>query len=138
MYAASKKCHLLKSLLLFITIIAILKITSETSYKTNFSMSPNLRLGDNNLSREEILEETSKFVSRGVNEDDPDLIEFVKSLIKPPSTKQYNFERPNQPNGDYSQHLQSTYIDEILKQKTDGFYIGINYFYTIFIDIYIE
>ncbi len=136
MYAASKRYNLLKLFLLFIIIIVILKITSETNNKTNLSMSPNFQLGDNNLSREEILEETSKFVSRGVDEDDPELIEFVKSLIIPPSTKQYNFERQNQPNGDYSQHHQSTYIDEILKQKTDGFYIGMKYFYKILIDIY--
>ena len=129
MYASSKVGHLLKVFLLSIAIIVIFKFTSEGNNKTT---SPNLLRENKNLSREEILEKTKKFVDLGVDEDDSELIAFVKSLIKPPSTKEYKLDRPNQPNGDYGQHHQSTYIDEILKQKTDGFYIGRNYFSFIF------
>ncbi len=68
--------------------------------------------------------ETLKFVERGVDEHDPELIAFVKSLIRPASTKDYNLNRPNVTGSDYSQHHQSTYIDGILKNKTDGFFIG--------------
>ena len=134
MYSLFKTNQLFKLFLLFIATIVIFKITSEQKSKTFLLKSENLRWTDKNLSREEILEETSKLVTRGIDEDDPELIAFVKSLIKTPSVQPYNLERPNQPNGDYSQHHQSTYIDEILKQKTDGFYIGIirNYFNFIF------
>ena len=77
-----------------------------------------------NYSREYIIEETTKFASRGVEEDDPELIQFVQKLIKPPSNMKYNFEKPNKPNSDYSQDGQSIYIDELLKKRTEGFYIG--------------
>ena len=67
-------------------------------------------------------------MNRGVDEDDQDLIAFVRSLIKPPSTKDYSFLRPNVTKSDYSQHHQSTFIDYILKYKTDRFFIGNNHF----------
>ncbi len=115
----------LKFFLLFI--IAIFIISKITREENRSSKSENLQwnyITYRGLSRDEILEETSKFEKRGVDEDDPDLIEFVKGLIKPPSFQQYNFDVPNQPNQDYSQHHQSVFIDEILEKKTDGFYIG--------------
>ena len=77
-----------------------------------------------NYTREYVIEETIKFANRGVEEDDPELIQFVQKLIKPPSNIKYNFANPNKPNSDYSQDGQSVYIDELLKKRTDGFYIG--------------
>ena len=77
-----------------------------------------------NYTREYVIEETTKFASRNVEEDDPELIQFVKKLIKPPSNMKYNFENPNKPNNDYSQDGQSVYIDKLLIKRSDGFYIG--------------
>ena len=79
-----------------------------------------------NYSREFIIEETNRFMERGVDEEDIELIEFVQTIINPPSNKDYQLTIPNQPGGDYSQYQQSAYIDGILKQRTGGFYIGIN------------
>ena len=78
----------------------------------------------NDYTREYVIKETIKFASRGVEEDDPELIQFVQKLIKPPSNMKYNFSNPNKPNSDYSQDGQSVYIDELLKKRTNGFYIG--------------
>jgi len=76
-----------------------------------------------NYTKESVLEETKMFVSRQTEEDDPVLIEFIKKLIKPPTTKPYNLSRSIK-NGDYSQDGQSLYIDKILKNRTEGFFIG--------------
>jgi len=73
--------------------------------------------------KEYVLEETKKFVSRQTKEDDPVLIEFIKKIIKPPSAKPYNLSRSIK-NGDYSQEGQSLYIDKILNGRTEGFFIG--------------
>ena len=89
--------------LFIIAIYVISKLKREKNHRS--AKSENLQwnyITYRDLSREEILEETSKFEKRGVDEDDPDLIEFVKGLIKPPSLQQYNFDMPNQPNQDYS------------------------------------
>ncbi len=73
--------------------------------------------------KEYVLEKTKKFVSQQTEEDDPVLIEFIKEIIKPPSTKPYNLSRSIK-NGDYSQEGQSLYIDKILNGRTEGFFIG--------------
>jgi len=118
-----KTSQAIKFFLLFIiAIFVISKLTREENCSPKSEQWNYITYRD--MSREEILEETSKFEKRGVDEDDDELIEFVKGLIKPPSIQQYNFDIPNQPNQDYSQHKQSVFIDEILEKKTDGFYIG--------------
>jgi len=76
-----------------------------------------------NYTKEYVLEKTKKFVSRQTKEDDPVLIEFIKEIIKHPSTKPYNLIRPIK-NGDYSQEGQSLYTDKILNGRTEGFFIG--------------
>ena len=77
-----------------------------------------------NYTHEYVIEETKKFENRQTEEDDPELIEFVKRLIKPPSTYKYNFRVPDKKYGDYSQDGQSFYVDKLLKQRTNGFFIG--------------
>ena len=74
---------------------------------------------------EYVLIKTKQFMSKGVEETDPDLILFVRSLIHPPSAHDYNFTSPKQGNIDYSQEGQSKFIDDLLKKKTNGFFIGI-------------
>ena len=77
-----------------------------------------------NYTHEYIIEETKKFADRQTEEDDPELIEFVKKLIKPPSTDKYNLRVSNKKDGDYSQEGQSLYIDTLLNQRTNGFFVG--------------
>ncbi len=86
-------------------------ISYDSSFYTNFT-------------QEYIIEETKKFADRQTEEDDPELIEFVKKIIKPPSTDKYNFRVSNKKEGDYSQEGQSLYIDKPLNQRTNGFFVG--------------
>ena len=74
---------------------------------------------------EYVIIKTREFMSKGVEETDPDLILFVRSLIHPPSTHDYNFTSPRHANIDYSQEGQSNFIDGLLQKKTNGFFIGI-------------
>jgi len=83
-----------------------------------------LFLNNKYYTKESVLEETKKFVSRQTDEDDPELIEFIKKLIKPSSTKPYNLILSNIKNADFSQEKQSLYIDKILNNRTEGFFIG--------------
>ena len=43
----------------------------------------------------EVILQTLKYMVQEVDEDDPKLIEFVKTLIYPPSTKPLNLSNPN-------------------------------------------
>lgn len=53
--------------------------------------------------------------------DDPELVEFVRTLIAPPSNKPLNL--INKAKTDWSQYGQSKFIDELLKSKKNGFFI---------------
>ena len=68
---------------------------------------------------------TLKFMIEETDETDPELVEFVRSLIKPPvkpgSEKKLNLVDPKKV--DYSQIGQSTFIDKILGEKRNGFFI---------------
>ncbi len=77
-----------------------------------------------NFTQEYIIQETKKFADRQTEEDDPELIEFVKKIIKPPSTDKYNLRVSDKKEGDYSQEGQSLYIDELLNHRTNGFFVG--------------
>lgn len=68
-----------------------------------------------------ILMKTLYFMITETPNDDAKLIQFVKSLIIPPSTQPLNLVRKNKT--DWSQLGQSKYIDELLKSKTNGFFI---------------
>lgn len=68
---------------------------------------------------------TLKFMIKNVDEYDPELIEFVKSLIKlPASSSKLNLRKTKLNNNDYSQFGQSNYVsDKLLMNKTNGFFI---------------
>ena len=76
---------------------------------------------DQKLIRPEILIKTMKFMIQEVDEDDPKLIEFVRSLIQEPSTKPLNLYVKNRT--DFSQIGQSKYMDSILNSMRNGFYV---------------
>ncbi len=69
-----------------------------------------------------VLLKTIKFNIKETNEDDPELIDFVRSLIKPQSTK---FERnlTDKNKKDFSQVGQSKYIDLVFNSKRNGFFV---------------
>ncbi|CAF0935361.1 unnamed protein product [Brachionus calyciflorus] len=69
----------------------------------------------------EILLQTIKFMIQEVNEEDPKLIEFVKTLIDPPSNQPRNLTDQNKK--DFSQKGQSIYLDELFKGMKNGFII---------------
>jgi hypothetical protein len=72
------------------------------------------------------LVKTLEFMIKNVDEYDPELIQFVKSLIKKPSkqVKQLNLKKTKLKNNDYSQFGQSIYLsDRLLMNRTNGFFI---------------
>jgi FkbM family methyltransferase len=73
------------------------------------------------LKNARIIQRTFKFQIEEVNEDDAELVEYVKSIIVPPSTKPLNLKDNNKIY--FSQIGQDKYIDDLLKQKTNGFFI---------------
>ena len=58
---------------------------------------------------------------KDVDEYDSELVEFVKSLIKPPSKKSLNLKNKNVQ--DYSQLGQSYYMNGLMNNKKNGFFI---------------
>lgn len=73
------------------------------------------------LMNKSVLFKTFKFMLTETQQDDPKLLEFVKSLIVPPSNEKLNLQNPGL--ADYSQSGQSQYIDQILKSKHNGFLV---------------
>jgi len=69
-----------------------------------------------------ILFRTLKFMLKETDQNDPQLIAFVKSLIHEPSKEKLNLEDKS---GlvDFSQSGQSTFIDKLLNSKRNGFLI---------------
>ena len=77
---------------------------------------------DQLLIKKETLIKTLQFMLQEVDEEDPNLIKFVRSLItEPPTNKELNLEIKNKT--DFSQMGQSKYIDSVLKSKRGGFFI---------------
>ena len=71
---------------------------------------------DQDLIDEKILFQTMKFMLKNTDQDDPELIKFVRSLIQTPSKlNQLNLNNKNKT--DFSQIGQSKYIDSILNSK---------------------
>jgi FkbM family methyltransferase len=77
---------------------------------------------EQDLIDKKILFQTIKFMLKETEEDDPELIKFVKSLINVPDWKReinlYNKNRK-----DFSQIGQSKYIDSLLDSKKNGFFV---------------
>ena len=67
------------------------------------------------IAKASMLKETDQY--------DPELIEFVRSLILPPSTDSLNLEDKSKYKIDFSQRNQSLRMDDILKGKRNGFLI---------------
>lgn len=71
-----------------------------------------------------IIIKTLKFMIEEKDETDPELVEFVRTLIKPPikpdSDKKLNLVSKKY---DYSQIGQSIFVDKLLGEKRDGFFI---------------
>jgi FkbM family methyltransferase len=74
------------------------------------------------LINKQILFKTIKFMLKETEEDDEELIKFVKSLINVPN---WNSERNlnNKNKKDFSQIGQSKYIDSLLGSKMNGFFV---------------
>lgn len=70
----------------------------------------------------DVLKKTLKFMMHEAEEDDPELLKFVSSLIVPPSTRPLNLAVKGV-KSDYSQMGQSKYIDNLLKGKRKGFFV---------------
>jgi hypothetical protein len=64
---------------------------------------------------------TLEFMFQNVNEDDPDFVDFVRTLIKPPTNLPINLSQKNR--NDFSQLGQSHTIDKALKSKRNGFFV---------------
>lgn len=76
---------------------------------------------EQNLVKSEVLIKTLKFMIQEVDEEDPKLIEFVRTLINTPSTKPLNLSIKNRK--DFSQIGQSAYMDQLLQAKRNGFFV---------------
>ena len=125
----AKKLKILLVIIITIFIITYLSSSKKDSRKDTKStdLESYTALARSGLYRDytraEILKETKRFADLHTRQDDPELIKFVKSLLKPPSKGLYHLQE-HRISGDYSQEGQSLYIDELLKGRTDGFYIG--------------
>jgi hypothetical protein len=64
---------------------------------------------------------TLQFMLKDVEQDDSDLIDFVRTLIKPPSKQPINLNDKNR--SDFSQIGQSGVMDSALGSKRNGFFI---------------
>lgn len=73
------------------------------------------------LVNKEILLKTIQFMIQEVDEFDPKLVEFVRDLIEKPNKKPRNLKNTNKK--DFSQIGQSKYIDFILNEIRDGFFV---------------
>lgn len=69
----------------------------------------------------EYLLKTIKFMIKNTNEDDPELIDFVRTIISKPSSESRQLEKRGPP--DRSQLGQSKIIDELFNKKRNGFFI---------------
>ena len=126
-----KRLKILLELIIILAIIKYLATSVDTKNKNikyaDFKEYNTLASADlyKEYTSDGILKEIKRFADLPTtSEDDPQLIEFVKSLLKPPSNEAYNFHGDGDIYGDYSQEGQSSYVDEILSYRTNGFYIG--------------
>jgi len=83
--------------------------------KDIFTVSP-----EQKLIKPEAIVKTIKFMIEDVEQDDPELLKFVQSLIVPPSKGPRVLKNKT---SDKSQFGQSKYIDSLLNKKEYGFFI---------------
>jgi FkbM family methyltransferase len=138
--------------LIFVTSIIILTYYNNQieSISNNKNEESTIKIKNNNIQinqmKEDILNEISKasprqklidrqvilqtleFMVQETKENDIELINFVKSLIVPPSNQQYNLKRNFKSQWsvmerEYSQYGQSVKVDKLLKSKRNGFFV---------------
>jgi FkbM family methyltransferase len=118
--------------LLFYTVIVLNIIKQEANQEENIKCLETISVDvlwddikavieDPQLLNKKVLLRTYKFHKDGVNEDDKELLDFVRSLIVQPSKKKLNLIDKNRTH--FSQIGQDKYIDEFLMQRENGFYI---------------
>jgi hypothetical protein len=79
-------------------------------------ISPKDRVG--NL---DTVTQTLKFMLQNVEDDNPEFIDFVRSLIKFPTGQAINLNDKHRK--DFSQVNQSSVVDNVLKHRRNGFFI---------------
>ncbi len=72
-----------------------------------------------------IIMKTAEFITKKTEEDDQELVEFVRTLIKPPSRLPIKLKSNTRK--DFSQTGQSLIIDSVLQAKKNGFFIEVCY-----------
>lgn len=92
--------------------------TVDEFIKSVFEASDEQMLYDSN-----VLLKTLQFIIQDVDEEDPNLLEFVRSLIRKPSNGALNLESKNKK--DQSIANLSQYIDTILEHKENGFFLEV-------------
>jgi hypothetical protein len=70
-----------------------------------------------------ILLKTLKLIAKDLNEYDPEVVRFVKSLIVEPKIHQQQLNLENETITDYSQLGQSILMSQMMHNKTNGFFI---------------
>jgi FkbM family methyltransferase len=121
-----------RSILIFIIILIFILFKSNNFNKKTIVV---LDESSNNIWREilhasneqelidkQILFETIKFMLKETEEDDPELIRFVKSLIQRPASEDKR-NLNDKTRKDFSQIGQSKYIDSLLNSKRNGFFV---------------
>jgi hypothetical protein len=101
--------------------IKALKQLSESDIYNEFNKAFGEIFEKKSLEESINLIKTLKFMVKDVDEYDPELIEFVRTLIKPPSKLPLNLINKNAE--DYSQLGQSSYMNTIFNSKRNGFFI---------------
>ena len=104
--------------------IVIEKNSKNPEYFTNLFWKDIIFESDEQLKvNKTILFKTLKHMLKETDEEDPELIEFVRSLIQPPATDPLNLEDKSNLRIDFSQRNQSLIIDDVLNKKRNGFLI---------------
>jgi FkbM family methyltransferase len=124
--------------LISIIIILIIIYTLFNHNSNNYSNNNNIEIindsfdeiwneiihvsNEQELINKQILFKTIKFMLKETEEDDLELIKFVKSLINVPDWKR-KINLNNKNKKDFSQIGQSKYIDSLLNSKINGFFV---------------
>lgn len=92
------------------------KLSAFSAWREIFEVSK-----EQKLISSEVLITTAKFMIEERSQDDPDLIKFVSSLIRPPCKDPLNLSVRGK--SDFSQHGQTKIIEKILNSQRNGFFI---------------
>lgn len=106
-----------------ITMITVMeKITNDDSSTMDIFANVLRQSDEQRLIDKRVIMKTAQFMIEERDENDPELIEFVRSLIvMPDRSKKLNLNNKNR--NDFSQMGQSAFIDDMLGHKRDGFFL---------------